>query len=441
MQNSSQEPLTIQSGSVIVRFHGLFSDKLKRVEDGGFAFTLGDISLQSSFPSDTLIEQTATIVIPDGLEFTTPASGYANNQRAKQRTISETTTAKQALRHTVSFRKVDFDRDGVADLYDLCPDSDATAIVDLRGCEPDADSDGISDLVDMCPGSTTNALVDERGCEPDSDQDGLPDRYDQCDNTPEQYPVGEDGCALDGDGDGIIDALDKCPASEPAEPVAQNGCSLDFDSDGVPNHRDRCNATARGREIDSNGCEVDSDADGIVDRLDVCPNSAADILVNNAGCAIDDDLDGVPDYRDICLQTSEKPANDNVNSANTSSLGAPDSPALGCDAATDHVILEQIEFPSESSMLSVESRNVLDRVARAIEAAASSTFEIGAHTVAGNANANQSLSQARADTVRQYLMVRGVSPNRITAKGYGESRPIVAGSPSNDRVELTRLAN
>ena len=70
-------------------------------------------------------------------------------------------------------------------------------------------------------------------------------------------------------------------------------------------------------------------------------------------------------------------------------------------------------------------------------------FEIGAHTDnKGNENTNLALAKKRADTVRYYLLLRGVDPNQIRAKGYGEEFPImdnstVEGQRGNRRIEIT----
>jgi outer membrane protein OmpA-like peptidoglycan-associated protein len=60
----------------------------------------------------------------------------------------------------------------------------------------------------------------------------------------------------------------------------------------------------------------------------------------------------------------------------------------------------------------------------------------------GSASRNLRLSQARADAVRVYMVGKGVSPERLTATGFGKERPIEsnqtkAGRELNRRVEFT----
>ena len=56
------------------------------------------------------------------------------------------------------------------------------------------------------------------------------------------------------------------------------------------------------------------------------------------------------------------------------------------------------------------------------------------------------LSEARANTVRNYLIEKGIAPGRVTAKGYGLSKPIADnrtedGRAQNRRTEVTVLEN
>ena len=70
--------------------------------------------------------------------------------------------------------------------------------------------------------------------------------------------------------------------------------------------------------------------------------------------------------------------------------------------------------------------------------------EVDGHTDnTGSASVNARLSKQRAEAVRQYLIEHGVPEDRLTAKGYGPSKPIASnktaeGRAQNRRVELTR---
>ena len=71
--------------------------------------------------------------------------------------------------------------------------------------------------------------------------------------------------------------------------------------------------------------------------------------------------------------------------------------------------------------------------------------EIGGHTDnVGDNYSNQKLSEARANVVRTYLLEKGIAPGRITAVGYGETRPVASndtpeGRQQNRRTEVKIL--
>ncbi|MBV9147494.1 MAG: OmpA family protein, partial [Acidobacteria bacterium] len=72
-------------------------------------------------------------------------------------------------------------------------------------------------------------------------------------------------------------------------------------------------------------------------------------------------------------------------------------------------------------------------------------LEIGGHTDAtGDPAKNMSLSQQRADSVRKILVSQGVDASRLSAKGYGSTKPIgsndtLEGKAQNRRVEFVKL--
>jgi len=109
------------------------------------------------------------------------------------------------------------------------------------------------------------------------------------------------------------------------------------------------------------------------------------------------------------------------------------------------VRLNNISFQFAKATLTPESFPELDRIALTMTESPKLTIELGGHTdnVGGDA-ANLKLSQDRADTVREYLIGKGIEPDRIASKGYGESRPVATndtpvGQAANRRVEFTIL--
>jgi outer membrane protein OmpA-like peptidoglycan-associated protein len=88
------------------------------------------------------------------------------------------------------------------------------------------------------------------------------------------------------------------------------------------------------------------------------------------------------------------------------------------------------------------AQSQLDKVAEALKTQTERSFVVEGHTDnQGTESANQTLSQKRADAVRDYLIVHGVAAGSITAVGKGQSQPVadnktVEGKAMNRRVEI-----
>ena len=271
--------------------------------------------------------------------------------------------------------------------------------------------------------------------------DGVPDRSDACPNTPKGATVDRTGCPHDGDGDGVLDGLDKCPDTKNGCKIDKSGCSTDADGDGVCDGIDQCPDSPKGATVDSAGCTHDSDADGMLDGLDQCPNTPKGAKVDYKGCPIDSDKDGVPDGLDQCPDTQPGVAVDST----------------GCPPAyrereqefldTGKIRLENVQFETGKAELKPEALPVLDGVGDLLTKWPALQIEIGGHTDSkGSAKLNAKLSQARADTVRAYVLKRfpALDDTHYVAKGYGPTKPIAsndteAGRALNRRVEFVVL--
>jgi len=88
----------------------------------------------------------------------------------------------------------------------------------------------------------------------------------------------------------------------------------------------------------------------------------------------------------------------------------------------------EIHFPKNSAALTPESRKSLDELAGALDddAYASMRFMLGGHTdLDGSEAVNKPLSQARADTARQYLVTsHSIAEDRLVAQGFGAADPL-----------------
>ncbi|MCD6498559.1 MAG: OmpA family protein [Deltaproteobacteria bacterium] len=246
----------------------------------------------------------------------------------------------------------------------------------------DTDGDGIPDSTDACPTQPEDidGFDDADGCpDPDNDQDGIQDQDDKCPNQTEDL-------------DGYQDA-DGCP-------------DVDNDGDGIPDIKDRCANQPEDLDgyQDSDGCpDKDNDGDGLADAADRCPDEPGP--ASNNGCPV---------------------------------------ATVGPTIVAGKIELKQkIYFDTGKATLLAMSKGLLDKVADLVKANPQvKLIRIEGHTDSrGNAKRNLVLSQRRAEAVRQYLIAKGVGPDRLQSVGYGDTRPIQPnttrkGRAANRRVEF-----
>lgn len=108
-------------------------------------------------------------------------------------------------------------------------------------------------------------------------------------------------------------------------------------------------------------------------------------------------------------------------------------------------VLDNCNFDNGKATLQENSFKVLDELVAYLVRKDDEKIEIGGHTDnVGSAPSNLKLSQDRAVAVRDYLINKGIDPTRLTAKGYGMSKPVAdnktpAGRAENRRTEVTIL--
>ncbi len=317
-----------------------------------------------------------------GLKFKATDNAEINARANYQKSYNDTPDYMQ-YSLGVSFslsRKKDSDGDGIYDSEDGCPNEAGPA--ENQGCPwPDTDGDGVLDKDDECPteAGTLN------GC-PDKDGDGIKDSEDTC---PDVAGIAKFGGCPDSDGDGIQDSEDQCPN----QAGTLNGCP-DSDGDGVKDADDECPQTAG----TLNGCP-DADGDGIKDADDNCPQTAG---LN--------ELSGCPKVEEEVQKVLE-------------------------------LAVKNIQFNSGSDVLRRSSYNSLNEVAKLM---AENEFDLklsGYTDNTGRAESNLALSKRRANSVKQYLVDKGIDAGRLSADGFGIANPVAdnatrEGRAKNRRVEL-----
>lgn len=141
----------------------------------------------------------------------------------------------------------------------------------------------------------------------------------------------------------------------------------------------------------------DSDEDGVVDGIDQCPNTLIGLEVDAVGCVRTDQVQSV--------------------------------------------VLLGVTFEFGSDRLTANARDILSSTADALKGQPDLTVELAGHTDdRGSTQYNLQLSRQRAESVRDYLIDLGISPERLVARGYGESVPIRGNDTEEGRERNRRVS-
>jgi outer membrane protein OmpA-like peptidoglycan-associated protein len=241
-------------------------------------------------------------------------------------------------------------------------------------------------------GLITEKMIESMGT--DRDGDGIPDDIDQCPDVPEDKDgfEDEDGCPdYDNDKDGIYDAQDECPN----DPEDRDGFQ---DADGCP--------------------DPDNDKDGICDPW-----------VSQQGLSAK--------YAKVCKGSDACPNQPETFNGFKDEDGCPDEKP---QEIKQKLILRGVNFKTASAELLEESYYVLEQVYNSLEAYTNVKVEIAGHTDdQGGAQYNLVLSYQRAKSVMDYLIMRGISPSRLIAKGYGKDKPMTSNSTAEGRALNRRV--
>jgi OOP family OmpA-OmpF porin len=144
--------------------------------------------------------------------------------------------------------------------------------------------------------------------------------------------------------------------------------------------------------LDKAGVEPDTDGDGVADYKDQCPDSAPGAVVNQWGCA-------------------------------------------------KALVLGGVHFHTASAELTDSAKKILLPIAVAHHKDhAGVSLVISGHTDSVGSDAfNQGLSERRAASVRAFMIRHGCDGNKLSTKGYGESKPVADNSTSEGRAKNRRV--
>lgn len=195
------------------------------------------------------------------------------------------------------------------------------------------------------------------------------------------------------------------------DPVKREVAALpppDRDRDGVPDERDECPDKAEDLDgfEDANGCpELDNDNDGIIDGLDQCQGKAETYNGFRDG-------DGCPDTISDTVRLMEG-------------------------------VIAGLVFDAGSGVMEENGGEALNKLVELLKANPSVKIEVFGYSDDREAPAEEleTISQERADSVRQFLIEAGVGYGRIRAVGRADSAPLAdnetaSGRRFNRRVEV-----
>jgi outer membrane protein OmpA-like peptidoglycan-associated protein len=259
----------------------------------------------------------------------------------------------------------------------------------------DSDGDGLSDYAEVSTHKTNPNKAD-------SDGDGLDDKA-------EVYTYNTDPNKADSDGDGLSD-------KDELMTYKTNPLKADTDGDGL----------ADGKEVSmkTDPMKADTDGDGLNDGDEVNTYKTNPLVTDTDGGSAND--------------------GDEVRRG-TNPTNAEDDVVLEIGNVGQSIVLEGIVFASGSANISPESQEILDKAYNTLKAYPDIVVEIRGYTDnTGNRGFNLKLSERRAVAVKNYLVNKGISADRLIAKGYGPENPIADNSTAegrrkNRRIEFVRV--
>jgi outer membrane protein OmpA-like peptidoglycan-associated protein len=280
---------------------------------------------------------------------------------------------------------------------------------------PDTDGDGLKDG-DEVNKYMTNPL------NKDTDGEGLNDgdeilKYKTDPNKP------------DTDGDTLKDGEELTKYMTDPLKVDTDGDTL-FDGDELMKHKtDPLKVDTDGDGLTDNdeikihktdALNPDSDGDGLSDGEEINVHSTNPLNVDTDGGTVND-------FVEVQRQTNPRDPEDDVVKINVP------------------IILEGITFETNKADIKPESENTLRKALKTLTTYTDISVQISGHTDnVGSDKSNQKLSENRANSVRDWLVRQGIDPNRITAVGYGESKPVAPNDTpenkqKNRRIEFLRI--
>ncbi len=264
---------------------------------------------------------------------------------------------------------------------------------------PDTDGDGLSDGEEVLKYKTNPTKAD-------TDGDGLSD-------GDEVLKYHTDPLKADTDGDGLSDG---------DEVLKYHTDPLKADTDG--------DGLSDGDEVlkyHTDPLKADSDGDGLSDGQEVTKYKTDPLKADTDGGSVNDGVE-------VNRGTNPLDPTDDV----------PKKEEFKVEVGKS-IALEGVTFATGSANLTPESESTLEKAYNTLNQNPEVVVEIQGHTDnTGKRATNMKLSDARASSVKAWLVAKGIASERITTKGYGPDKPVAPnttkdGKAKNRRIEFFRV--
>jgi outer membrane protein OmpA-like peptidoglycan-associated protein len=116
----------------------------------------------------------------------------------------------------------------------------------------------------------------------------------------------------------------------------------------------------------------------------------------------------------------------------------------GCPYEKDQVAImekaDNVYFELGKDVIQNNYSDALNQVAELMKKNSNYTLEIEGHTDnTGDTAKNMDLSQRRANTIKKYLVTKGIDEKRITSTGFGDTRPLVTNDSEENKAKNRRV--
>jgi len=317
------------------------------------------------------------------------------------------------------------------DAYATDADADAgdvdTGNVDTAGIGSEGDNGDVSTTTD--DSEITNDATETDSTKPDTDESdaGEPDTVepDEAENNATE-PDTDVVTGSDTQTTGLANSDTTTDPAEPEQTTSSDAETPVSDAETPEAATDNAGDSADNTPSDPSNADASSDTENVT--TEDANNPTTDTAPTDSDTSESDES-----QTNTTEQSPESVANE-------SSQPVTGNISADLSAALDDIDTAAISFEFSSATLTDESKSELNRLKTALETFPEGNLTITGHTDSvGSDEANQAISQGRADAVKNYLVEQGIAAERLNAIGFGETRPIATNETSEGRKQNRRI--